>query len=185
MITFEIGSKYIKFTLPTGEVHRVESTLALDEKGIMHIGEESEIWRHNTQCSVYTIPSVLSMPEMSDRLMGAIADYARMWFDNREAMFVVPDNTSPGDPLLLSARKAFGVGMQITSAHAELCRQEAYVDDGQIVLVIDMGYGGLTCSLFRRQGNTYAIQAYKRDVMAGQLVKPDPQILLLSRLVVG
>lgn len=173
-IAIEIGSYSIKAMVRDVINGRVVSrTMSIpswcaheEGKGMdgFYIGYNAKLWRFRN--IAYPIHFKENPDEYFRNVIKTIVQVVKAWafeqFPNSQVQilhFVTPVYYRSNDPLVEDMKKAASeVGINrvyFTPSHEAIGKRQAYVNDGESVLVYDLGYRGLSLSLLRRNGSNY------------------------------
>lgn len=173
-IAIEIGSYSIKAMVRDVINGRVVSrTMSIpswcareDGNGMegFYIGHNAKLWRYRN--IAYPIYFKENPDEYFRNVVKAIVQVVKTWafeqFPNSQVQvlhFVTPVYYRSNDPLVEDMKIAASeVGINrvyFTPSHEAIGKRQAYVNDGESVLVYDLGYRGLSLSLLRRNGSNY------------------------------
>lgn len=188
-IAIEIGSYSIKAVsrdVVNGRV--VKHTLSMPswcayekETDKYYIGDNAKMWRYRN--IAFPIYFKENPDDYFRNVAKAIIQYVKMWaelhFPNSPVAilhFVIPMYYKANDPLTEDLKLAADeVGIKrvyFKPSHEAICKRQAYVNNGESVLVFDLGYRNLTISLLRRNRQNYELVAQSecREDCAGMKI---------------
>jgi molecular chaperone DnaK (HSP70) len=129
-----------------------------------YVGHNAKLWRfRNLAFPIYFKENPNEFfRNVVKTIIQNIKTWAELQFSNSPVQavhFVTPMYYNNNDPLkediTLAARETGSTQVHFMPAHEALCKRLSYVDDGKCTLVYDLGYKGLTISLFRRNKSTF------------------------------
>ena len=175
-IAIEIGSYSIKAVVRDIEernvvTHTLEmpSWCACEEsKGTAnyYIGHNARLWRF--QSLAFPLYFKENADEYFRNVVQSIVQYVKLWAEElfpkspiQDLHFVTPMYYRSNDPLVedmqIAATKAGINKVYFVPSHVALCKRQAYVHEGESVLVYDLGYRNFTLSLLRRNRSDFDV----------------------------
>ena len=148
-----------KMSIPSWCAH--EEGNGMDD---FYIGHKAKLWRYRNLA--YPIYFKENPDEYFRNVITAIVQVIKTWTfeQSRNSQiqalhFVTPVYYRSNDPLIDDMKKAASEAdinqVYFTQSPEAICKRQAYVNDGESVLIYDLGYRGLSLSLLRRNGSKY------------------------------
>lgn len=175
-IAIEIGSYSIKAVARDTEGRNVVShTLEMpswcaceESKGTAnyYIGHNARLWRF--QSLAFPVYFKENADEYFRNVVQSIVQYVKLWAEElfpkspiQDLHFITPMYYRSNDPLVedmqIAATKAGINKVYFVPSHVALCKRQAYVHEGESVLVYDLGYRNFTLSLLRRNRSDFEV----------------------------